>query len=228
MTHLKRLKVPKSWPLIKRKGIRFIARPMPGPHKFEDSITLNVLLKDVLGYASTTKDSKRILNRGQVLVNNIVKKSPKNTVGILDTISFTEIDEYYRLLYNVRGKFELQKIKKEDTETKLSKIVGKTILKKSKIQLNFHDGTNLLVDKDIYATGDSVVIKNKDIVKHLKLEKGVLVYIMNGKYKGTTGKLESIENSSAISSGKIIITANKEKITTKKEFAFAIEKPFTK
>ena len=55
MSHLKRIRVPKSWPLEKRKYRKYIARPLPGPHKLMNSITLDFLLKDILKIAKTTK-----------------------------------------------------------------------------------------------------------------------------------------------------------------------------
>ena len=184
MVHLKRLRAPRSWPLSQRKGIKFIARPMPGPHRFGDSITLNVIIKDILGYANTTKDSKRILNKGIIYVNNNVIKSHKFAVGILDTVSLTAINEYYRVIYGNNGKISLAKIEKEETENRLAKIKNKTILKKQKIQLNFHDGTNLIVDKDNYKTSDTLLLEKNKIKSCLKFEKGALVYLTGGKHKG--------------------------------------------
>ena len=228
MSHLKRLRAPKSWPLLQWKGLKYIARPMPGTHKIENCITLNVILKDVLNYSNTTRESKKILNEGKVYVNNIVRKSHKFPVGILDTISLESLKEYYRVLYNEKGKICLEKISKEQTESKLVKIKNKKILKKKKTQLNFHDGTNLLVEKDSYKCGDSVMIKDKKIIKHLKFEKGAIAYLIGGKHKGVSGTLENVEESSAFTEGKITINLSKDKITTKKDFAFIIEKSFTK
>lgn len=228
MTHLKRLRAPSSWPLKQRKGIKFIARPLPGPHNLNNCISLNIILKDILNYAQTTRDSKRILNQGQVLINNIPRKTHKFPIGILDTVSFLSLKEYYRVLYDKKGKFTLESIQKEAADTRLTKIKNKKILRKAKIQLNLHDGTNILVDKDNYKTRDTLIIKDNKITKHLKFEKGAIAYLTGGKHKGKTGKLETIENSSAISKGLITIVNGKEKITTKKDFAFIIEKPFTK
>jgi len=228
MAHLKRLRAPKSWPLLQRKGIKFIARPMPGPHSFENCITINIILKDILNYAKTTKDSKRILNQGSFLINNKVRMSHKFTVGILDTVSLKTLDEYYRVVYDKNGRLSLIKIRKEETEDKLVKIKNKKTLKKNKTQLNFLDGTNLLINKGNYKSRDSLILKGNKIQKHLKFEKGALAYLTGGKYKGMSGIIDEIEESSAITKGKISLKVGKEKITTKKDFAFIIEKPFTK
>ncbi len=225
MAHLKRLRAPRFWPLSQRKGIKFVARPLPGAHKFEEAITLNVILIDLLKYTKTIKDSKRILNQGTIRVNNQIRKSPKFAVGILDTISLTSLNEHYRVLYNNDGKISLERIQKEETESRLAKIKNKTILKKQITQLNLHDGTNMRVEKDNYKTGDTILLQENKIKKSLKFEKGAIVYITGGKYKGRTGVVDHIEPSTAISEGKVTIKTNKEKITTKKDFAFVIEKP---
>ncbi len=228
MSHLKRLRAPKSWPLLKRKGTKFIARPLPGPYGINKCITLNIILKDMLNYARTTRDSRRILNEGKILVNNMVRKSYKFPVSALDTLAMESLNEYYRVLYDNHGKFYLEKIKKDETETRLVKIKNKTLLKKNKTQLNFHNGTNLIVEKDHYKCGDSLLMVDKDIKKHLKFEKGAVVYLIGGKHKGRAGILENIEPSSALVPGTITIKMQNEHITTKKEFAFIIDKPFTK
>ena len=222
MVHLKRLRAPKSWPITKRKGIQFIARPLSGPHSLEESITLNIILKDMLNHASITRDVKNILNQGVVLVNNKVRKSHKFPVGILDIISITGLDEHYRLVYGNKGRFSLRKINKEDARSRFAQIKNKTILKKQKVQLNFHDGTNLLVDKDIYKTGDTLILVDKKIESNLKFEKGARVYLTGGKHKGKAGLVSSIEKATAFSPGKVTLLVDKENITTKRDFAFVI------
>ena len=130
--HLLRLVAPKSWPMTKRKGIRFITRPRSGPHKILESIPLNLLLKDVLNHASTTKEIKTILNKGKVLVNNKIVKDYKCPIGIMDTISIPSTKEYYVVLIGENGKFSLNKITKEKASLKFCKIINKTLLRKNK------------------------------------------------------------------------------------------------
>lgn len=61
--HLKRLFAPKTWD-IKRRGIKFIAKPIPGAHKISMSLPLNVILRDILKYANTNKEVKLMLEKG--------------------------------------------------------------------------------------------------------------------------------------------------------------------
>ena len=58
--HLKRLNAPKSWDIL-RKQLKFIVRANPGPHNKKTSVALGVLIRDVLGYAKTSKEVKFML-----------------------------------------------------------------------------------------------------------------------------------------------------------------------
>lgn len=218
--HLKRIGMPKSWP-TKRKGIKFIAKPRPGPHNTKEGITINVILKDVLKIAKTKKEIKAILNTNAFLVDNVVRKDYRFPLGVMDAISIK--DKNYRLVLNKKGKFKVLPIKKEEAKEKIAKIIGKKQLKKKKIQINLYDGKNILVDKDEYKVGDSVLISDNKIKKHLKLEKGSLIYITGGKHIGEIGKVEEIKKHKGITKDTITISANKKKIETSKDYAYVIE-----
>lgn len=222
--HLKRLNAPKSWPIKKRKGIKFITKPLPGPHSLNKSIPINILLKDVLDYAQTTREVKKILNESKILINNIIRKDPGFPVGCMDTISIPSTNEYYRLIYNEKGKFILKPIKKEEAGFKLYKIQNKTLLKGNKIQLNLEDGKNILVPKDGYKVGDSILLENNKIKKHLKLEKNALIFLTDGKHIGKIGVLEEIYKPSPVTETKISFKLDNKKFETLKKFAFVVEK----
>lgn len=222
--HLKRLSAPKAWPLSKRKGVTFITKPLPGPHSLSRSMPLNIVIKEILNYAKNTKEVKKILHEGKVLINNIVRRDHKFPVGFMDTISIPDLKEYYRLLYNKKGKFILKSIKEGEAVLKLCKIKSKIILKKNKIQLNLFDGTNILVLKDGYKVGDSILLENNKIKKHLKLEKDALIFLTNGKYIGNIGILEQIQETAALTPTKISFKLNNKKFDTLKKYAFVIDK----
>lgn len=220
--HLKRIVAPKSW-TIKRKERTFIIRPSPGPHKIECSMPIAVILRDVLERSKTMKETKVILNKGLVLVDNIVRKEPSFPVGIMDTLSIPSLNEYYRLMYDKKGKLFLHPIKKEESAEKACKIIGKTIMKGKKIQLNLYDGRNLIVPKDEYRVGDSVVLHEGKIKKHLKFEKGAKIYLIAGKYIGSSGILEHVQSFDSNSPDIITLKIENEKIKTRKDCAFVIQ-----
>lgn len=188
---MKRLNAPEFWP-IGRKIKKFVVTPLPGTHPSREAIPLAILLRDILGYAENMKEVKQILNAGLVRVDNKIRKNTRFSVGLMDVVSLG--DSRYRVMPSKKG-LRILEIDKGEAGIKLKKIRNKTALKKGKIQLNFHDGTNFIIDnargKD-YSTGDVAVFdleigKIKDVIKY---ESGTHVIITKGTRAGAYGKLE--------------------------------------
>ncbi|MEK6907511.1 MAG: 30S ribosomal protein S4e [Nanoarchaeota archaeon] len=220
--HLFALNAPSNWP-IKRKEYKWVIRPNPGSHPLKRCLPLNLLLRGILNYARTSREIKKILQDGEILINKRIIKDQKFPVGVMDNIEIKSKNEYFRLFINSSNKYELKKINKEEAKLKLCKIINKKILKKGLIQLNLFDGRNIIVGKDSYKTGDSILLdlENNKIVSHLKLEKNAFVYLIGGKYIGNTGKLELIKEY-GLQPAKISLKSDKKDIETLKEFAFVI------
>ena len=219
--HLKRLKMPRTWP-IPRKTNTWITRQNSGPHRIENSMPVNVVLRDLLGYARTTKEAKKILNDKEVLINKIARKDHRFPVGIFDIIEIPKNKENYVMILNKKGKLYLHKI--NETGKKYIKIIGKTALKKNKIQINLHDGSNFISDKKDYKVNDTLVIdlKTKKILKELKFENGSYAFITSGKYSGSSGEIKSIKDK------QIEIKIDKDAIKVPKEYIFVVEEDFMK
>ncbi len=215
--HLSRLNAPKSWP-IKRKGIKFIRKPSPGAHSLKQCISLNLVIKNMLKYAKTSKEIKKILHERKVLVNGEVKRDPAYSVGIMDVLSIPTLNEHYRLLYTTKGKFMLMKIDEKSSDDLLLKIVDKTLLKGGKIQYNYSNGYNTLVEKDDYKTGDTIILslKDKKVSKHLEMKKSAKIYLTGGKFIGQTASLEEIKGN------KVIIKTDNGVFETAKRYLFVI------
>ncbi|MBA3064807.1 30S ribosomal protein S4e [Candidatus Woesearchaeota archaeon] len=218
--HLKRLVAPKSWK-IKRKGITFVTRPNPGMHSKKNSISINVVLRDMLNYAKTTRDVKVILSKGDILVDGKQIKDHRFSVGVMDLIEIPKIKESFRVLLNKKGNISLVKLKPDEAKIKLCKVVGKSVIKKGKIQLNLNDGKNMIIDKNNYNTGDTLVIEvpEQKIKEHLKFEKGVCVYLSGGKHKGESGIIDEVKDRLIK-----VKPESGESFETSKKFAFVIGK----
>ena len=74
--HLKRYKAPKSWP-IHPKEDTWTVKPAPGSHAIEDSLPLLVIIRDILGLADNSREAKRIINTGNVLIDGRAVKDYK-------------------------------------------------------------------------------------------------------------------------------------------------------
>jgi small subunit ribosomal protein S4e len=214
---LKRLAAPKTWH-VERKKTKLITKPVPGPHKTENGIPLNILLKEILNYAKTTREVKKLLATNEIKIDGKARKDPRFQVGIFDSIEFTGINEHYRVILSKKGFIELLKISKEEASTKPCKIIGKTMVK-GKLQLNLYDGKNIIADKKDYKVGDTVLLSfpGQKISKHLKMDKKSTIFLIGGKHKGETGNVENIM------ANRVVYKNHKgELIETSKDYAFVV------
>src|SRR3989338_7200365 len=116
--HLKSYFAPKSWK-VKKKYVKFISKPNPGPHSIEMSLPLNVIIRDILGYAKILREVKFILKNKNVTVDGIRRRDPRFPVGLFDVLSFSETGEHFRVVINTEGKIDLVKIDKQESGHKI-------------------------------------------------------------------------------------------------------------
>jgi len=217
--HLKRVCSPRTWK-IKRKASTFITRPMPGAHPLLMGMPLNLIVRDMLNLAHTTREVKKILQERNVLVDGIRRKNARLMVGLMDVVSFPDIKKQFRILFSRKGYLQPVEIDKEESNLKPSKIIGKRRYR-GKYQISLDDGKNLLVDKNSYKRGDTVVldIPKQQIKEHLPLERNMHIYLIGGKHIGDSGVVQDIQGE------KIRYKSNKGDVyETLKEYAFVIGK----
>jgi len=188
--HLKRQKVPKSWPIF-RKGTKYIVRPKSDIRK---GIPLLVVLRDMLKVIQNRKEAKRIIHMKHILINNKPVIDERKSILLFDTITLIPLKKHYRLELSEKGKFEIEEIKENEADHKIAKITNKKILKGKKTQLNLSDGRNFLSDIKC-DVNDSVLInfKEKKIEKCIHLKEKVKVVIFAGKHSGKKGTLKKID-----------------------------------
>lgn len=213
--HLIRLNTPNTWPKILKKQVKFATKPGAGPHKLEQAITIQLALQE-LGLVQTRKEAKKVLNAGKVKVDGRIIKELNFPTGLFDVITIE--DKKYNILIDKQGRITIKECKND--KRKLCKITGKRTTKGGLIQLNLHDGRNVLVPKDsVYKTGETVILEipHQKITGKLELKKGAKIMLIKGKHAGDEGKLEEIKENK-------IVYKNKEgkQIETLKEYAFAI------
>ena len=110
--HFKRLAKPKSWNILKKQG-KFIIRPKPGAHSFENGLAITLVLRDLLKYAQTTKEAKKILINKIVMIDGTEYMSlseASRTLGVHLTTIRSRIlsnNELYKYYYYKETKNEL-------------------------------------------------------------------------------------------------------------------------
>ena len=235
MAHLKRLRAPKFW-RIKRKESKWVVRPRAGAHKLLESIPLLILIRDILALADNAKEAKTIIKAREVLVDGKARRDHKYPVGLMDIVSIPKIDKHYRIIPSKKG-LEVIEVPKKEANRKICRIENKTIVKGGYVQLNCHDGRNVLINgkeykKEKYKTGDSLLIElpSQKVLEHLKLDKGSLVLITKGKNAGQLAKVKKLSASTAKERAKVTCRIENKVVDIDKAFVFVVgkEKPLVK
>ena len=188
-SHMKRLAMPRSWPLTRKTDI-WISRPLPSGHSIDRCMAIGVVLRDVLGVAKSIREAKRALATRRIKIDGRVTTNMRRGVGIMDVL--TVGDENYRCVLDNNGKLRYASIPAKEAGQKLCRIDGKNTIKGGVTQLNLHDGRNILVDDaNKYNTMDSLLldVESQKIKKHLKFESGANCYLIGGSHVGSTAEM---------------------------------------
>lgn len=223
--HQKRISAPRSWP-VERKTHKWAARPRAGPHSMDSSVPLLIVVRDMLNLADNSKEAKRILHDGRVLINGKIRKDHKFPVGVFDILSIPIIKSHYRMLPDRTGKLALTKIKKKDASTKLCRVENKTALRGGGVQLNLHDGCNV-ISSDNISTGDSVVLSLKDgsIVDHFPYQVGSKAMVIGGQHSRGVGTIKDIrKNMSSLPNMVSLEEEGGSELETIEEYIFVVGK----
>ena len=225
--HQKRLSVPNSWP-VERKTSTYTVKADAGPHG-ESGVPLLIVLRDVLGYADSRKETRYALEQDNVLVNGEPASDEERPIGMFDIVEFTERDEHYRVFPDQGGRLALTAIDAESAGSRLGKVVGKTQEPGGDTQLTLHDGATLRTDDGSISTNDSIVVSNDDssIVAHFPYEEGALVTAVRGSHAGEVGRIDRIQVTPGSSQNNVLIEGDDDRFETVEEYVVVIDENFT-
>ncbi len=192
--HLKRLPAPRAW-RIQRKTAKWATKPSPGPHPVAESVPVGSVLRDMLRHCDTAREARAILGSRTVEVDGRVVTDPKFAVGLMDVLALKASKEHYRMLVDTLGKLHLVPIPEDQAAWKLCRIEDKTTLKGGTIQLNLHDGRNVELPKNEYATGTTLKlgIPAQMVVGQYPMEPGAVALLIGGQHVGEIGHLDRVE-----------------------------------
>lgn len=221
--HLKRLNVPDTWS-VRRKGVKFVARPKSGKHDSEFAIGIGVLLRDHLNYAETMKEVKLMLNNEKVLINGRRVFDYRFNCGLFDILEFEKTGERFLVLNN---KFNRYIAVEWNSDASYAKIKRKSIIGGAKYSLGLSNGYNVLVDKkkfDSVSRGDTVMydFKKSKIQSVVNFKEGVYAYVYRGNHVGLGGKVKEIVKFYGMSPDEIKIDVDGQEVQTSRENCFAI------
>ncbi len=187
---------------IQRKGTKYVARAISN---IKNSVPVVVAVRDMLKLARTSTEVKKMINKKLLKINWRQVKDLRESIQLFNLF---EADKPYILTLLPTGRFTLQATK--DKNRRVCKVINKTLIKNNKIQLNLHDGTNI-ISKEKIGVGDSLYLDLSGKIKeHIPLENKKEVLIIKGKYLGLNGKISAIEKN------QISIQINDKKTTIDK------------
>jgi len=114
---------PSAWCLDKLKGV-FATRPSAGPHKMRECIPINVLLRTRLRYALSGQEAIKICRdkSGNIKIDNRIRRDPRFPLGLMDVLSIPKTSENFRILYDIKGRFQPVRIDATEAKFKLLKV----------------------------------------------------------------------------------------------------------
>nr|CAD7610554.1 unnamed protein product [Timema genevievae] len=192
--HLKRLHAPKAWMLDKLGGV-YAPRPSTGPHKLRESLPLVIFLRNRLKYALTNCEVKKIVKQRLVKVDGKVRTDPNYPAGFMDGITIEKTGEFFRLIYDVKGRFTIHRISAEEAKYKLCKVKRVQTGPKGIPFLVTHDGRTIRYPDPVIRVNDTIQldIATSKIMDSIKFESGNLCMITGGRNLGRVGTVVNRE-----------------------------------
>jgi len=171
---------------IERKGTKYVAR---ASSDLENSVPVVIAIRDILKLAKTKREVKKMITQKMLKINGREVKGCNDSIKMFNIF---EAGKTYILKLSPTRKFFLEETK--DSKERLCKVIGKKILPGNKMQLNLHDGTNIIGDKKVQV-GDSIYLDlSNKIKRHVSPEKGKEVFVISGRYEGQHGKISELGN----------------------------------
>ncbi len=194
--HLKRVNAPSSWMLSKVGGI-WAMKPSQGPHKLRECIPLNLLLRTKLRIALNAKEAKLICKakEGNISIDNKVRTDHKYPVGFMDIVTINKTGTNYRVCFDVKGRWRLVRISKEEAKYKLCKVTKRSMGPKKIPYITTSDGRTLRFPHPDIKINDTIKLnlETNEIVSYYKYKIGAQVIISGGNNIGRAGEIQKIE-----------------------------------
>lgn len=141
---MKRVFAPKQWCLSKLDGV-WATHTSSGPHKLRESIPLSVILRSRLKYALSGQEALKMcrVRGGNFKIDNRIRRDPKYPLGLMDVLHIPKTNENFRMLYDIKGRFQPVAIDGAEAGIKLCRVVQKKLGKNKIPYIVTHDGRTI-------------------------------------------------------------------------------------
>src|SRR2546428_3280284 len=130
---------------IKRKERTWAPNTRPGPNSRQKSLPLVIIIREILGYARTSKEAIQIINSGKVKIDGILRRDHRFPVGLMDVLQIEGAGQVFRILPKPNRGLVPTPISEKEAGFKLCKIIGKRSIEGGKVQLSLHDGRSIIL-----------------------------------------------------------------------------------
>jgi small subunit ribosomal protein S4e len=146
--------------MLTKLGGKYTHKPSAGPHKLRESIPLSVVLKNRLKYALFAKDVYSIVRdkEGMVKVDNKIRRDPRYPLGVMDVLSLEKTGEHFRILYDLKGRFQAHKVAAKEASFKLCKVTRKSMGENKIPYIVTHDGRTIRYPHPDIKKNDSIKV----------------------------------------------------------------------
>ncbi|CAB0033567.1 unnamed protein product [Trichogramma brassicae] len=184
--HLKRLNAPKAWTLDKLGGV-YAPRPSTGPHKLRECLPLVIFLRNRLKYALTNCEVTKIVMQRLIKVDGKIRTDSNYPAGFMDVISIEKTNEFFRLIYDIKGRFTIHRITAIEAKYRLAR--------KGFRFLVTHDGRTIRYPDPVIKVNDTIQleIESGKILDFIKFDNGNLCMITGGRNLGRVGTVVNRE-----------------------------------
>jgi len=168
---------------------KWAPRPSQGPHKLRESLPLIILLRNRLKYALTAREVTLILRQRLIKVDGKVRTDPRFPAGFCDIITIEKTNEHFRLLYDTKGRFAIQKITAEEAKYKLTRVETLETLRGAIPVLHTNDGRTIRYPDPDIKRHDTIKIdlETSQILERIPLAVGNLAMVIGGHNLGRVG-----------------------------------------
>src|SRR5262249_50742257 len=133
---------------LPRKGKKYVVR---GVGHFAIGVPVLIAVRDMLHLANTTREVKHMIHEKLIKINGKLVRDIKETIKLFNIL---EVGKSFKLSILPTGRFTFEETK---ANMALYKVTNRKMVKDKKIQLNLHDGTNILLpEKEKISVGDSL------------------------------------------------------------------------
>lgn len=157
---------------------------------------MSILLKNRLKYALNATEVKKIVKdkAGLVKVDNRVRRDTTFPCGFMDVVSLNKTGEHFRMLYDVKGRYQAHPIDEDEAKFKLCKIRSKAVGPNKVPYIVTHDGRTIRYPHPSIQINDTIKynLETGNIESWYKFKQGATVMLSGGHNIGRIGTISHI------------------------------------